>query len=305
MADSSLHSSAQPPPANQRYNQPTPTPNVSYSPEQQVNRPPEVPTTSSSLSASSSMTVTALPAVSSAQSTPTAETPTQPPDPTASASKISPIDQERVDALLNVNNLLLQEVTILQKAGLKATPNPQSPQGPNQANQNSPQTTPISTDPPITATGDQNAATTSTNSTPTTTTPTTAAPSQPPNNPSQNVRKFGEYMGRLKTNIMYLVTISDPSKAKHRPPYPTHLEEPPAWLVEGVKDEDREIFEALKEAYVKLRGLWPDWKPQPRPQMGQQQMMQQQAQAMAQQNQQAQMQNQQAQMHNQQVPAQS
>lgn len=98
---------------------------------------------------------------------------------------------------------------------------------------------------------------------------------------------------------MYLVTISDPSKAKHRPPYPTHLEEPPAWLMEGVKEEEKELFDALKEAYVKLRELWPDWKVQPRPQMGQQQMMQHQAQAMAQQ--QAQQQNQQAQMLNQQA----
>lgn len=249
------------------------------------------------------MTATALPAVSSAQTTPTSETPTQPADAIVQASKISPLDQERVDALLNVNNLLLQEVTILQKAGLKTVPNPQSPHQPNHTGQTLPQTkiegsntTPTSTNAPV---GDQNSTTASTSSTPTTTTPTTATPSQPSNNPNQNVKKFGEYMGRLKTNIMYLVTISDPTKAKHRPPYPTHLEEPPAWLVEGVKEEDREIFEALKEAYVKLRELWPDWKPQPRPQMGQQQMMQQQAMAQKQaqqHNQQAQIQNQQAQM---------
>ncbi|KAK4696718.1 hypothetical protein P7C71_g1252, partial [Lecanoromycetidae sp. Uapishka_2] len=252
------------------------------------------------------MTATALPAVSSAQTTPTSETPTQAPDATAQGPKISPLDQERVDALLNVNNLLLQEVTILQKAGLKATPNPQSPQHPNQAGQNSPQTklegnstTPTSANHP---TGDNNPTTTSTSSTPIATTPTTASAPQSQNNPNQNVKKFGEYMSRLKANIMYLVTISDPSKAKHRPPYPTHLEDPPAWLVDGVKEEDKEIFEALKEAYARLRELWPDWKPQPRPQMSQQQMQQQQ-QAIAQQ--QAQHQNQQAQMQNQQAQAQS
>lgn len=294
-----LHSLAQSPPANLQYSQPSSTSNISYSTEAQVNRQAQIPTTTSSIPASSSMTATALPAVSSAQTTPTTETPSQPPDAASQTNKISPIDQERVDALLNVNNLLLQEVTTLQKAGLKATPNPQSPQGPNQA-QVSPQTkvegnntTPTSTDPP---TGDQHAQTTSTSSTPTITTPTTTAPPQALNNPNSNYRKFGEYMSRLKTNIMYLVTISDPSKAKHRPPYPTHLEEPPGWLVEGVKEGDREIFEALKEAYVKLRELWPDWKPTPRPtapqlQMQQQQVMgqqQQQLQAVQTQTQQAQ-----------------
>ncbi len=230
------------------------------------------------------MTAPAVPVTSSAPVTSPPESPSQPQDPSSQTSKSSALDQERIDALLTVNNLLLQEVQILQKAGLKATA--QSPQQANPANASSPQTkpeaaTPTSTDPAEAA--GQNAPTPSSVTTPTTTTPTTLVPPQPSNNPTQNQKKFVEYMGRLKGNIYYLVAISNQEKTKQtlKPQYPAVLELPPAWLAEGLKDDDYKRFEALKEGYGKLRELWPDWKPAPRATPQQLAQQQQQAQQQA------------------------
>ena len=289
-ADVLLHSSAQSPPFNPRYNQQQPastaptSSNITNTAPGEATRHPA----SSSDQSTSSMTAPALPAASTGQLTTPPESPSQAQVPSAQANNISPQEQERVDALLNVNNLLLQEVQILQKAGLKA---------PAQATLSSPQaksegttTTPTSTDP-----AEATNQIPSTSTTPTATTPATATPTAPSsNNPIQNQKKFVEYMGRLKTNIYYLVAINDQGKQKTRPPYPTHLEPPPVWLAEGLKDEDKERFEALKEGYAKLRKLWPDWRPQPRqpPQQAQQQQQNQQQQAQLQQAQQHQMQQQ-------------
>jgi len=226
------------------------------------------------------MTVSALPATSSAQSTPTSEAPSQATDTASQISRLSPLDQERVDALLNVNNLLLQEVQVLQKIGLK-TPqsgNPQSPQQANPANASSPQTknegsdiTPTSTGSPAAA--GANPPTNSTSSTPTTTTPTTGVPQQ-----TYNQKKFVEYMKRLQSNIMFLVSMSDTTKQRQKAPYPSHLELLPNWLAEGMKEEEKPQFEALKEGYSKLRELWPDWKSGP-PALNAQQQQQPQAHA--------------------------
>jgi len=175
------------------------------------------------------------------------------------------LDQQRVDALLNVNNLILQEVQILQKAGLKPQPssgNPQSPQQDSHANASSPQSksegataSPKSNDP--SAAAGANPSTASSTTTPTTTTPTTGTPQQP----SLNTKKFVEYMRRLQSNIMFLVNLNKSPEQAQRLPYPTYLETLPKWLAEDIKEEDRPQFEALKEGYGKLRELWPDWKP--------------------------------------------
>lgn len=229
------------------------------------------------------MTVSAPQAISSAQSTPTSEVPSQATDTPSHVPKAHPLDQDRVEALLNVNNLLLQEVQILQKSGLKSfqSGNPQSPQQANQANASSPQTkvegsdpSPTSTDPSQPApTATTNASTNSASSTPTTTTPTTTVHQQ-----TYNQKKFVEYMKRLQSNIMFLVSMSDASKQRQRAPYPGHLELLPIWLAEGMKEEDKAQFEALKEGYGKLRELWPDWKPGPPGLNPQQQQQQGQAQ---------------------------
>jgi hypothetical protein len=295
------HSSAQSPPFNPRYNQQQSASSASTSSNIAITAPGEAtrsPASSLELPASS-MTAPAVPAASTGQLTTPPESPLHAQVLSAQVNNISPQEQERVDALLNVNNLLLQEVQILQKAGLKA-PAPATLSSP-QAKPEGTTTTPTSTDPTEAANQIP-----STSTTPTATTPATATPTAPSsNNPIQNQKKFVEYMGRLKTNIYYLVAINDQSKQKTRPPYPTHLESPPAWIAEGLKDEDKERFEALKEGYAKLRELWPDWKPQPRqqPQQSQQQQQQQQAQlqqALQEQRQQAQQQQMQQQQQTQQ-----
>ncbi|KAL2042470.1 hypothetical protein N7G274_004963 [Stereocaulon virgatum] len=265
---------AQSPPFNPRYNQQQSTSSASTPSNVTITAPGEAtrsPASALELPASS-MTAPAVPAASTGQLTTPPESPLHAQVPSAQVNNISPQEQERVDALLNINNLLLQEVQILQKAGLKA-PAPTTLSSP-QAKSEGTTTTPTSTDPTEAANQIP-----STSTTPTATTPATATPTAPSsNNPIQNQKKFVEYMGRLKTNIYYLVAINDQSKQKTRPPYPTHLESPPAWIAEGLKDEDKERFEALKEGYAKLRELWPDWKPQPRQQPQQSQQQQQQSQ---------------------------
>ena len=241
------------------------------------------------------MTVTAAPInPPSTHSTPTSEVPSQSADPALQPGGLSSLDQQRVDALLQVNNLLLQEVTTLQKLGLK--PSPQSPQQTvPPTNNSSPQATPA----PPTSTGDptapnaapnpnNNAATkpNATATTPTTTTTPTTATAPQPQQQSLNAKKYVEFMTRLKTNIVFLVSISDQAKDKPRLPYPSHLDAPPLWLNPGTDEGDRQL-DLLREEYARLRGLWPDWKPEARKlqmgggqqaqqQAGQQQMMQQQ-----------------------------
>ncbi|KAL9136735.1 MAG: hypothetical protein Q9175_002052 [Cornicularia normoerica] len=219
------------------------------------------------------MTVTAAPInPPSAQSTPTSEVSSQSADPALQPGGLSSLDQQRVDALLQVNNLLLQEVTILQKVGLK--PSPQSPQQTAPPNTSSPQATPApptSAGDPTSTTQNQNISATKTNATvttPTTTTPTTATA---PQQQSLNTRKYVEFMTRIKTNIMFLVSISDQAKDKPRLPYPSHLEPPPLWLNPGNEEGDKQL-DLLREEYARLRELWPDWKPEVRKlQMGGQQ----------------------------------
>ncbi len=222
------------------------------------------------------MTVTAIPTnPPSSQSTPTSEVPSQSADPALPSGGLSSLDQQRVDALLRVNTLLIQEVSILQKNGLK--PSPQSPQQTAPLGNSSPQATPA----PPTSAGDSTSATPSQNNSatktnltvtpPTTTTPTMAAA---PQQQSLNTKKYVEFMTRIKTNIMFLVGISDQAKDKPRPPYPSHLEDPPLWLNPGNEEGDKQV-DLLREEYAKLRELWPDWKPEVRkPQMGGQQTQQ-------------------------------
>ncbi|KAK0514561.1 hypothetical protein JMJ35_003178 [Cladonia borealis] len=201
---------AQSPPFNPRYSQQPPATSApSISNTSTTSRETIQPTTTSlSYTPVSSMTAPAVPVTSSAQVASPPESPSQPQDPSSQTSKSSAIDQERIDALLTVNNLLLQEVQILQKAGLKATA--QSPQQANPANASSPQTkpeaaTPTSTDPAEAA--GQNAPTPSSVTTPTTTTPTTLVPPQPSNNPTQNQKKFVEYMGQ-QTNTQTAISCT-------------------------------------------------------------------------------------------------
>ena len=234
------------------------------------------------------MTVSAAPInPPSTQSTPTSEVPSQSADPVLQLGGLSSLDQQRVDALLQVNNLLLQEVTILQKVGLK--PSPQSPQQTAPPNTSSPQSTPA----PSTSAGDptsntqnqtQNQNNPAIKANPTVTTPTTTTPSPAtaPQQQSLNTKKYVEFMTRIKTNIMFLVSISDQAKDKPRLPYPTHLEAPPLWLNPGNDGGDKQL-DLLREEYTRLRELWPDWKPEVRKpqvvgqqaQQGQQQIQQQ------------------------------
>ncbi|MCJ1275372.1 hypothetical protein MMC21_003175 [Puttea exsequens] len=224
------------------------------------------------LAASSSMTVQTVPAPSSSVSPPQSETSSQPPDSTPLPNKLSPEDQRRVDALLNVNSLLFQEICILQKSGVKPMPNPQSPQHPNPTNQASPHPKPDDKPNPSSTLTDvqseQNPPPSSTASTPTTTTPTTTHP--PTSNPLAQ-KKYQEYMVRLRTNLTYLITFSDASKAEMRKPYPQLLDGPSAWIGEKSEGEEKERWEELRDAYKTCRELWPDWKPQPRMIPGQQQ----------------------------------
>ncbi|MCJ1453280.1 hypothetical protein MMC28_003626 [Mycoblastus sanguinarius] len=281
-------SPTQSPPASFPYSQQQPTStaaiapnNLSFSPPQAHKQFKQPAPSNSSYPSSSSMTTTVIPVTSSAQSTPTSEAPSQSHDPVPQASKLSPLDQQRVDALLYVNHLLIQEVQVLQKAGLKATP--QSPQqvNPSQSSISSPQTSaPPQTKVEGTSSTDVTATSPGsvTNTTPTTanqtiTTPTTGTPTQPTHTPT-NMEKFVEYMRRLQANIVWLVATSDEQKQKSRPPYPQILEPPPAsWLGSDDKTEGEDSkSEGLRESYAKLRELWPDWKPGMKPQpQGQQQ----------------------------------
>ncbi|CAD6588333.1 MAG: hypothetical protein ASARMPRED_003469 [Alectoria sarmentosa] len=234
------------------------------------------------------MTVSAAPInPPSTQSTPTSEVPSQSAESVLQLGGLSSLDQQRVDALLQVNNLLLQEVTILQKVGLK--PSPQSPQQTAPPNTSSPQSTPA----PPTSAGDptsntqnqtqnQNNPAIKANLTVTTPTTTTPNPATAPQQQSLNTKKYVEFMTRIKTNIMFLVSISDQGKDKPRLPYPTHLEAPPLWLNPGNEGGDKQL-DLLREEYTRLRELWPDWKPEVRKpqaagqqaQQGQQQIQQQ------------------------------
>ena len=88
---------------------------------------------------------------------------------------------------------------------------------------------------------------------------------------------------------MFLVSISDQAKDKPRLPYPSHLEAPPLWLNPGNEEGDKQL-DSLREEYVKLRELWPEWKPEVRKAQvgggGQQTPQQQQQMQQMQQNQQ-------------------
>lgn len=245
------------------------------------------------------MTATALSAKPpSAHSTPTSEAAPSAPDTTSQASGLSNLDQQRVDALLHVNNLLLHEVTVVQKAGLKAPPQSPQPAAPPASTSPQPKTaaqiksegttvTPASTDGPTKVPSNGTFTTTP----PTTTTPATVAAPPLPQAAALNQRKYIEYMSRLKSNIMFLVSISDQTKDKTRPPYPSHLEPPPPWLGSGKEEGDQQL-ESLRDGYARLRELWPDWKPPPKVhpsgQPGAQQAQQQQQHQQPQQHAQAQ-----------------
>ncbi|KAL9067510.1 MAG: hypothetical protein Q9161_006860 [Pseudevernia consocians] len=233
------------------------------------------------------MTVAATPTnPPSTQSTPTSEVPSQSADLALQPGGLSSLDQERVDALLQVNNLLLQEVTILQKVGFK--PSPQSPQ------QTAPPTTsptqatpapPTSVGDPASTTPNPNNSATKPNPTVTTPTTTTSTTATAPQQQSLNTKKYVEFMTRIKTNIMFLVSISDQAKDKPRLPYPCHLEAPPLWLNPGNEEGDKQL-DLLRDEYSRLRALWPDWKPEVRkPQPGGQQAPQAQQQQQQQQQQ--------------------
>lgn len=276
-------------------------------------------TSSSSYPQTPTMTMTAASTnPPSAQSTPTSEAPSQSADPALQPGGLSSLDQQRVDALLQVNNLLLQEATILQKVGFKQPP--QSPQQTGPPSNTSRQATPA----PPTSAGDhpsttvppsQNdpppnpTATTPTTATATATT-TTTTPTAAPTAPQQqtlHAKKYVEFMTRIKTNIMFLVSISDQAKDKPRLPYPTHLESPPLWLNPGTEDGDRQL-DQLREEYAKLRELWPEWKPEVRKmqmQVGGQQQQMAPAQGQGQQQVQVQMQMQMGMQQQPQIPQQA
>lgn len=284
LADGLVHSSAQPPANFIDHQRQVSSSAVSDLAPAQAHygastAPKRLHTSNSAYPPTSTMAVSAGPInPPSTQSTPTSEVPSQSADPVLHSGGLSSLDQQRVDALLQVNNLLLQEVTILQKVGLK--PSPQSPQHTAPPNTSSPQTTPAPPTPagdPTSTTQSQNNSTIKINpttTTPTTTTPTTATATQ---QSFINTKKYVEFMTRIKTNIMFLVSISDQARDKPRLPYPSHLEAPPLWLNPGNEDGDKQL-DLLRDEYARLRELWPDWKPEVRKSQvvgGQQQQAQQ------------------------------
>lgn len=103
------------------------------------------------------------------------------------------------------------------------------------------------------------------NGNPATTTPTSSTtPTALPSGQKKKT-KFDSYLRRLQANIAYLLAIS---QGKAIPPFPAAIEAPSdAWLKEVDDGESGDgNADELKEAYAKLKALWPNYKGPPRPQ---------------------------------------
>ena len=215
------------------------------------------------------------PSISSAQSTPTSDITAQAKPTTPKAGNLSPLEQERVSALLHLNALILRELQNLQTAGAATAslqPSPQQQKPADNVAASEAQKSP-------TAAGTSASSTTPTNSTPTPQTPKFAKPSPK--------LIYDNYLKRLQVNIAYLLALS---QVKPIPPHPLAMEPPPdSWSfpapgeMSGTEREEgeergREVAREFREAYQKLKELWPNYKPKLGGQMQQQGQNQQQGQ---------------------------
>ena len=227
-------------------------------------RPPPIPASS----------MTSGPQTSSAQSTPTSDISSNQAKPTTpKASTLSAHEQERVAALLHLNALILRELQNLQTAGAASAPTQPSPQQQGQSKPSDSSTAAGEAHKSPTAAG--------TTTTPTTTTPTPQTPKL--TKPSAKLI-YDNYLKRLQVNIAYLLALS---QVKPVPPHPLAMEPPPdAWSLpapgelsdserEEAEERGKEVAKEFREAYQKLKELWPNYKP---PQRGQQMIAAQQQQ---------------------------
>ncbi|KAL9097988.1 MAG: hypothetical protein Q9163_006256 [Psora crenata] len=218
---------------------------------QHPSNPPPIPTSS----------MTAVAPVSSAQSTPTSNTSSKPTTP--KASPLPPLDQGRVAALLHLNVIILRELQYLQSTGANNQPGQSTSQKSNPPGAQASTTTP-SSEAQKSPTGASS------------TTPTTAAPTAPALKAIKPPPKyiFDNYLKRLQVNIAYLLALS---QGKPVPPHPLAMEPPPdSWSqIEKADATDAEkaeldekgkkTAEELREAYAKLKELWPNYRPGVRP----------------------------------------
>ncbi|KAL9125658.1 MAG: hypothetical protein Q9217_005167, partial [Psora testacea] len=221
-------------------------------PSQYPFKPPPTPTSS----------MTAATPITSAQTTPTSNTSSKPTTP--KASNLPQLDQDRVAALLNLNAIILRELQTLQTAGANTQPGQASPQQPNPAGVQSSTTTPS---------GEAQKSPTGASST-TPTSSTTTAPQTPKAIKPTPKYIFDNYLKRLQVNIAYLLALS---QGKPVPPHPLAMEPPPdSWSqiekADATETEKTELeekgkktAEELREAYAKLKELWPNYKPGVRP----------------------------------------
>ncbi|KAG8528179.1 uncharacterized protein KY384_007096 [Bacidia gigantensis] len=219
------------------------------------------PPSQSQPSAASAMTVAAN-SPTSTQVTSNADASGQPNPPTPKIGKLSRENEERVAALLGLNSLLLRELQQLQSVGAALAPVQGSPQ---QQNASAPQK-------PLDAAGEAQKSPTGSVTTPTTTTPTPQTPklTKPPPK-----LLYDNYLKRIQVNIAYLLALSG---NRPLPPHPGAMESPPdSWfqpspgevVPDGTDERAKETAKKFKDAYQKLRELWPNYKrPQkPPPQM--------------------------------------
>ncbi|KAL9599412.1 MAG: hypothetical protein Q9219_003849 [cf. Caloplaca sp. 3 TL-2023] len=196
----------------------------------------------------------------------------------------STLETRRVNALLELNRVLLEEVVKVQAA--------QSAQNAAQSSQKPPQTShPPAANPvqnqnaaPVSAAAAAAATQTPNNPTPSasegpqnpsvTNNNTTAKPPQPlqpQNNPVQkfphHAKEYVEYMRRLQANLAYLACVADRNHKPQNaiPPFPAILEAPnlpppPDTASKEKKLLDRRARERIDRLYAILRDLWPEYK---------------------------------------------
>ena len=231
---------------------------------QQTTKPLLVPTSS----------MAAGPSVPSAQSTPTSDISQAKPI-TPKAGTLSPLEQERVSALLHLNALILRELQTLQTAGAATASVQPSPQQQKPADN--------------TAAGEAQKSPTAAGTSALSTTPTNtpSTPQTPKFSKPSTKLIYDNYLKRLQVNIAYLLALS---QVKPIPPHPLAMEPPPdSWslpvpgeLSENEREEGeergREVAGEFREAYQKLKELWPNYRPKLGGQVHQQGQNQQQGQ---------------------------
>ena len=201
------------------------------------------------------MTVAANPSAS-VKGAATSGVPGQPA--TTKAGNLSPLDEERVAALLNLNALILRELQHLQSIGAAAPPVQASPQQQNASIQ---QKTPE-------VVGEAQKSPTQSSSTPNTTTPTPQTPkiTKPPPKAI-----YDHYLKRLQVNIAYLLALSG---GRPVPAHPGAMEAPhDSWFqpspgeaaADDAEEKGKETAKQFKDGYQKLRDLWPNYKRVVRP----------------------------------------